>query len=240
MKRVFLILMISYLTLFGCYADKIYIMNAPGYNTAEPQLINKIINLGNTVTVENALFTTLPSGFTSTCDDSINGYDWLCFFGNFDFSPLLPQIQFFIDSGGKVFYQYEASCCTVSSSAVSSILSGLTGLSITPNSNNSIAQAGNETPGWEATNMSCCINFTGNGYKGLDGVPLINQWQASSTLNSAAPNTSTCSNVGFLFTTTDFIGTSHKGAIVGLGDISVWYLNAGEPFAYGGTLPINQ
>ena len=214
-------------------------MNSSGYNTAEPQLINAISNNGHTVVVQSASFGSLPAGFTSTCVDSVNGYDWLCFFGNTNFSGLTNQIQSFINSGGKVFYQYEVGCCNNASSSVASILTTLTGHSISPNSNSFIAlttTAG--LAGWEATNISCCVTFKGNAYKGLDGVPTANQFQATSNLNSSSPPISTSQNFGFLFTTTDFVGTANKGAIAGLGDINVWY-DAGEPFSNGGTTPIN-
>jgi len=238
MKRFFLILFLSVVTLFKCYADRIYIVNSPGYNTAEPQLINAITNNGHSVVVDTTLFT-LPLGFTSTCIDPVNGYDWLCFFGDYYFSGLLPQIQSFINSGGKVFYQYEVSCCTGASSSIANILSGLTGMPITPNSNNYVAYSGQFVPaGWKAANINCCVDFFGDAYKGLDGLPLINQLQATSNLNASLPSISACLNFGFFFATTDFIGTAHKGAIVGIGDVNIWY-NGDEPFWHGGITPIN-
>jgi len=215
-------------------------MNSPGYNTAETQLITAITNNGHTVVVNSTMLNTLPAGFTSTCIDSINGYDWLCFFGDNDFTTLLPQIQNFINTGGKVFYQYEVSCCTVSSNSIAVILSGLTGLTITPNTN--AAVAGSSTPGsagWNASINNCCTtSFLGNAYKGLDGLPLINQFQAASNLNSSSPPVSACFNFGFYFTTTDFVGIAHKGAIVGIGDVNIWY-NGDEPFSNGGSTPVN-
>lgn len=215
-------------------------MNSPGYNYAEPQLINAIIANGHTVVVNSTTFTSLPIGFTTTCIDPVNGYDWLCFFGTNNFSSLLPQIQTYIDEGGKVFYQYEVECCATASSSIASILSGLTGLTITPNSNPHIANSGLVIPpGWDATNINCCVDFKGDAYRGLDGLPLQNQLRASSTLNFASPPVTNCLNFGFLFTTTDFVGTANKGAIVGIGDINIWY-NGDEPLAFGvGVTPIN-
>ncbi len=238
MQKCFLILILNCFTLISCFADRIFIMNASGYNTAEPQLIAAITSNGHFITVESSAFSSLPAGFTTACIDPINGYDWLCFFGDYDFSPLLPQIQAFIDSGGKVFYQYEVSCCTTSATSAAAVISGLTGLAVTTNSNAYIALAGANTPGWEATNISCCATFKGNAYKGLDGIPAINQLQATATLNGASPLVSTCSNFGFKFTTTDFVGTANKGAVIGLGDINAWY-DSGEPLSSGGPNPIN-
>ena len=92
------------------------------------------------------------------------------------------------------------------SSAVATILSGLTGLTITPNSNAYIA-VGFPTPAWEATNIACCLTIKGNAYKGLDGLPAGNQFEATANLNGSAPAISTCTNFGCYFTTTDFVGT---------------------------------
>ena len=226
------------IAVLSCYADRIYIMNSSGYNTAETALVNEIISNGHTVTINNTTFT-LPPGFTSTCNDPVNGYDWLCFFGDNDFSGMLPQIQTFIDAGGKVFCQYEVSCCTNSSTAAAAVASGLTGLSITPNFNSYIGlNPSPNIPGWQAANVSCCATFKGNAYKGMDGLPVANQLQATGTLNSGAPPVSTCPNFGFVFTTTDFSSGANHGALVGVGDINFWY-DGGEPVANGGTLPVN-
>lgn len=239
-KQSFFIFLLLSINFFNCYADRIYVMNSSGYNSAEPQLINAIIANGHTVTVDTTTFNTLPPGFTSTCIDPVNGYDWLCFFGNNDFSGLQTQIQTFIDIGGKVFYQYEITCCTTSSSSVAAILSGLTALPITTNSNTFIANSNLAIPGgWSAANFGCCVNFFGDAYKGLDGLPFTNQLQATSNLNNSSPPISTCLNFGFYFINTDFLGTAKKGAIVGLGDINVWY-NGDEPFLNGGVTPVNQ
>lgn len=234
------ILLVLILNTYIIYADRIYIVNTPGYNTAEPQLINAIIDNGHTVvTLNTSSINSLPPNFTSRCIDPINGYDWLCFFGDTDFSNLLPQIKNFIDAGGKVFYQYEVSCCTISSSSIATILSGLTGLTITQNANSYIA-AGNVAnwPAW-ASNIGCCsMSIKGNAYKGLDGIPINNQLLASTNLNSSTPPVSTCQNFGCFFKTTDFIGTSHKGAFIGIGDLNLWY-DGGEPISNAGTIPIN-
>jgi gliding motility-associated-like protein len=235
MNKQALILVLLCISFLNGYADRIYIMNSPGYNTAEPQLVSAITANGHTVTVNNTL--SLPGGFASTCTDPVNGYDWLCFFGDNNFSGLLPQIQSFINTGGKVFYQYEVSCCTNSTSSAATIVSGLTGLPVTPNSNSYIALGA--TPAWEATNISCCVSFYGNAYMGLDGLPAANQFQATANLNGSTPAVSTCPNFGFHFATTDFTGTAHKGGIVGMGDLNAWY-NGGEPFSNGGTGPVNM
>ena len=158
------------------------------------------------------------------------------FFGDANFSVLSADIQAFIDLGGKVFYQYEVSCCTTSSSSIATILSNITGLSITPNVNAYISLG--PIPAWEATNISCCVNIYGNAYKGLDGLPLVNQFQATATLGTSAPPISNCLNFGCHFSTTDFTGTANKGGFIGLGDFNSWY-DGDEPLTNGGSTPIN-
>jgi gliding motility-associated-like protein len=234
MKKRVLILLISCITALSAYADRIYIMNSPGYNTAGPDLIAAITANGHTITNNTGPFN-FPAGFTSTCVDPVNGYDWLCFFGNDDFTGLMPQIQAFIDAGGKVFYQYEVSCCTVSASAAAQVASALTGLPITPNVNDYIALDGSAQGGWQASNLGCCApTFEGNAYKGLDGLPAGNQLNATANINGSSPAIGLCTNFGFYFTTTDF-GAPNQGAIVGMGDINFWYDGA-EP---GGFNPVN-
>lgn len=235
MFRSLLILFFVITFLFDCNADRIYIMNSTGYNRAEPELITAIANNGHTI-VEN---TSLPADLTSTCVDPVNGFDWLCFFGTANFSSLTAEIQDYIDSGGKVFYQYEVSCCVTSTNSIASIISDLTGLSITPNANSYIAwEQGGSDPGWIADDISCCASFAGSAYKGLDGLPLANQLQATSTVSGGTPPIETCLNFGFLFSTEDFLGAANNGAIIGLGDINVWY-NGDEPFWNDGNNPIN-
>jgi len=208
-------------------------MDAMGYNTAETQLVNAIISNGHTVTV-NSLPIALPAGFVSTCVDPVNGYDWLCFFGSQDFTSLTTQIKTFIDSGGKVFYQYEVSCCDISTTSVASILSSVTGLTITPNANPYVALG--STTGAYSSNNTCCT-FTGNAYRGLDGVPSLNQLTA--TASTGTPAYTVCPNFGFHFSTTEFVGTAHNGAFCGMGDVNIWY-NADEPFGSGGSTPVNM
>lgn len=237
MKKIILLLFVAALSFKNVNADRIYIMNSPGYNIAPLSLINAIIANGHTVVVNTTTFNSLPAGFTTTCIDSINGYDYLCFFGNTDFTILLPQIQTFVDNGGKVFYQYEVSCCTVSSDGAAAIASGLTGLSITPNVNGWIGFSGAaDVPGWEAVDVGCCnYTFAGNAYKGMDGLPVNNQLQATATVNGGTPAISACTNFGFVFTTTDFLGSANQGAMIGIGDVNMWF-DGGEPL---GSLPIN-
>ncbi len=240
MKKYFhvLALVLFVCNSFSSYADRIYIMNAPGYNTAEPQLVSAIIANGHTVVVNSTTLNALPANFTSTCVDPINGYDWLCFFGDNNYTGLSTQIQNFINAGGKVFYQYEVSCCTSSSASAAAIASTLTGNTITTNINDYIAIDFTGNGGWEATGVNCCMNFIGNAYKGMDGIPANRQLVATANLSGSLPLISLCPNFGFYFTTTDFVGTAHKGGIVGLGDYNVWY-NGGEPISNGGTNPIN-
>ncbi len=221
MKSFQLLIIILFCFFFHAKADRIFLMNSTGFQMATPAIITAITSNGHTV-VQNATGVyTLPAGFVSTCVDSVNGYDWLCFFGNNVYSGLLPQIQAFIDDGGKVFYQYEVGCCTNASSSAAAIASGLTGLTITPNANSAMATG--TPPGWIASNVSCCGTFQGTAYKGLDGLPLANQLLATANLNSSAPSIALCPNFGFVFATNDFIGTAHKGGIIGLGDYNCWF-----------------
>jgi len=204
-------------------------VNSSGYNTAQPELIAAITNNGHTVNTGPSI----PVGITTTCIDPVNGYDWICFFGNTDYTAMVPQMQGFIDNGGKVFYQYEVSCCTVSSQSAADVLTSLVGISITPNANSYIALASGG--GWEATGQSCCATFIGNAYKALDGLPLANQLQATANINGSSPPISTALNFGFFFTTTDFASGADQGGIVGVGDVNMWYDGA-EPTSVN---PIN-
>ena len=238
MKKIILLLIIFSSLHKSASADRIYIMNSPGYNQCETQLVAAIASLGHTITNNTTTYTTFPAGLTSTCVDPVNGYDWLCFFGNTDFSPFNAQIKAFIDVGGKVFCQYEVTCCTTSSSSAAAIAAYCTGLPIAPNSNPYIAFNGG-SPGWEAVAVSCCCTFTGAAYMGMDGLPLANQLQATATLGAGSPLISVCPNFGFVFTDADFTGAAHRGALVGDGDINLWYDGA-EPFSNGGSTPVNM
>jgi len=210
-------------------ADRIFIVNSTGYNQAEVQLQTAITNNGHFVNVG----ATIPAGLVSTCIDPVNGYDWLCFFGNSSYTAMIPQMQAFIDNGGKVFYQYEVTCCNVSSQSAADVLTSLVGMPITPNVNGYIALGG-----WEATGQSCCATFTGNAYKGLDGLPVGNQLQATANLNGSAPPISNSLNYGFFFTTTDFASGANQGGIIGVGDVNMWY-DGDEPFSNGGSTPVS-
>ena len=199
---------------FNCYADRLFIFNSPGYNAADPALIAAITAQGHTI-VENTTTLTLPPGFTTSCNDPANGFDWLCFFGNADYTSLTTDIKNFIDAGGKVFYQYEVTCCTTSSFSVAAILASITGLPITENAHAYIAWSLSADAAYSGT-IECCGTFEGNAYKGLDGVPVDNQLQADSTYPSASPAVDSCLNFGVTFSTTDFVGTANKGAFIGL------------------------
>ena len=102
MSKRICIFLIFFSAAMNSFADRIYIMNSFGYNTAGAELIAEITSNGHTITTNTGPFT-LPPGFTSTCVDPVNGYDWLCFFGDNDFTPLIPQIQAFIDAGVGIF-----------------------------------------------------------------------------------------------------------------------------------------
>lgn len=237
MKFYLVTFILSIFSLSSLKADRIYIMNSAGYNSAEPGLITAMTNLGHTVNVNASGAASFPLTFTSRCVDSINGYDWLCFFGNGSFASLLPQIQSFINVGGKVFYQYEVGCCTVASADVATVLSGLTGLSITQNANAFLGLS-IPPPGWTAANLSCCTTFFGAAYKGLDGLPPANQLLVTGAVGSSFPSFTLCPNFGFVFTTNDFVGSAHKGGIVGIGDYNIWY-DGQEPPSNGGSTPLN-
>lgn len=205
-------------------ADMIYIVNGTGYNRAGADLISAIEDNGHTVEADNIL----PSDFTTTCVDPLNGYDWLCFFGDTDYTGYLTEIREFINEGGKVFYQYEVDCCETSSASVADIISDLTGLTITPHPEPSIAFSMRNGPGWEATNLSCCATIRGAAFKALDGLPEKNQLRATGVLNGGTPDISMVQNFGFAFINSEFIGSAHKGGIVGMGDVNTWY-DGGEP-----------
>jgi gliding motility-associated-like protein len=221
---------------FNSNADNIYIMNASGYNHAGAELISAITSNGHTVTENASNLNSLPAGFTTACLDPVNGYDYLCFFGTHDFSPLLPAIQTFIDNGGKVFYQYEVSCCVASATSAAAIMTGLTGMNITPNSNSYIA-LGSGGPGWES--VGCCVTMTGNAYRCMDGLPLQNQLLATGGLNNSNPPYTTCEAFGVAFASTDFASGANQGGFIGFGDVNIWY-DGGEPWANGGSNPINM
>ncbi len=237
MKKIFTLVLFSFLSQH-LLADRIYIMNTMGYDGCEPQLAAAIAANGHTVVTNTNTTPMIPGGFVSTCVDPVNGYDWYCCFGLADFTPLAAGLKNFIDQGGKVFYQYEVTCCTSSSTSVASLLASFTGWPVTPNANGYLSFAGGQ-PGWEASAVSCCATFTGAAYKGLDGLPVANQLQATADLNGGSPSFVNCPNFGFRVTTTDFTGTAHKGAMVGLGDVNLWY-DGDEPFNNGGTTPVNM
>ncbi len=214
-------------------ADNIYIMNAPGYNTAQPDLIIAMESLGHTVTVNSTDFSTLPPAFTSACLDPGNGYHWLCFFGDFDFSFLSPGVSNFIADGGKVYYNYEVSCCTTSSSGAAAMVSAVTGLPVTPSAVEYVGLTGGGGAGWQSE-IPGCFTITGNAFKPLDGLPLANQLVATLVPPGSSPDLSSGSNFGFFFTGNDIPGNTLNGSLTGMGDINMWYDGA-EPNA----APIN-
>jgi gliding motility-associated-like protein len=211
-------------------ADNIYIMNAPGYNTAQPDLIAAMQSLGHTVTINSTDFATLPPGFTSYCINPNTGYHWLCFFGELDFSYLAPEVSVFIANGGKVYYNYEVSCCTQSSQGAASMVAAVTGLPVTPSAVDYVAISGGGTYGWEAV-IPGCFTIYGNAFKPLDGLPLANQLVATGIGPGAAPDLSSGSNFGFFFTGDDIPGNTLNGSLTGMGDINMWY-GAAEPTAF--------
>lgn len=235
-------LFLSALALAGVqyvHADRVYIMNSTGYNSADPELITAIQSLGHTV-VESAMgATTLPANFVSACEDPVNGFHWLCFYGNQDRSSLNAQVQVFLANGGKVLLQYEVSCCEVASQAAATMVSAYTGLNITPNAEPFIAISGTaNVVGWEASSPEDCINIQGNAYKCMDGVPPGNRLVATGNLNGSTPDYTVCTNFGFIFQPAQLPGNS--GGIVGFGDINLYYLSAGEPPNSGGTNAVDM
>lgn len=224
-------------TLFSAKADNIYIMNAPGYNEAGPELIAAMEALGHTVTVSTTNLNVFPL-ISSACVDP-NGYHWLCFFGPYDFSALSPQVGAFIADGGKVYYNYEVSCCTASSQGAASMISAITGLPVTVNATDAIGSSGLPTGGGWIANLGGCIDIIGAAYKGLDGLPVANQLQADAVINGAIPDVSVCENFGYFFTGADIPGNTLNGSITGMGDINVWY-DGSEPWSNGGIDPVNM
>lgn len=221
------------------FAERIYIMPGMGYNQCDPLLVTAIQSQGHTVVVAPNNATTLPVGFTTTCVDPVNGYDWLCFFGNESRIALLPDVQAFIDLGGKLFLQWEVSCCTISSLSSATIAAALTGQPIVEDLASSIAGGTSpNVPGWEAQTIEGCLNVAGNAYKCMNGVPPANQLLATATLNGASPAHIACPVFGFVFGPTDLPNGS--GGIVGFGDVNMWYTSAGEPPNNGGVQPVDM
>lgn len=219
-------------------ADRIYILNGNGYNNAGKELIAAMRSTGHYVYNDSVVTNSIPSGFKTRCEDAVNGYDWLCLFTNKNLSTQHAAIKAFIKKGGKVFVQYEVTCCSSSSGAAADLLSAVLGWTVSTNTNPYIASGGK--PSWFATGFSCCIDtLFGAAYKGLDGLPTANQFVSTGMMNSASPAISLCRNFGFQFKGSEFTDTSHKGAIVGLGDVNIWY-DSYEPHSNGGTMPINQ
>ena len=221
-----LLLPLFLLLAVSSYADRIYIVNSFGYTMAGSEIIAAMQANGHTVV--NDPSGTFPATLTSRCIDPVNGFDWLCFFGENDYSVFTTQIKNYIDVGGKVFYQYEVDCCPTSSTAVAAIASSITGLSITPNFEAHIAFSGVGGGGWVANGVSCCADFQGDAYKGMDGLPTGNQLLATANIASSTPDISQSPAFGFYFATTNFTGPAHKGGFVGLGDVNTWYHGA-EP-----------
>ncbi len=228
MRRILTSLLFAFLFVSSLKAERIYIMNAGGYNTAAPNLIAAIVANGHTVDVNIVPPGSLPAGFTTSCVDPVNGYGWLCLFGSTDYSALIPQLQIFIDAGGKVFYQYEVSCCVPASTGAAAVIAGLTGLPTVPNVEAYIALDFSASAGWEAVGINGCMYMKGNAYKGIDGIPVANQFQATANLSGSSPSIALCTNFGFHFATTDFASGANNGALVGLGDVNAWYSGA-EP-----------
>ncbi len=215
-------------------ADRIYILNGDGYNRAQASLITAIRLIGHTVYNDSTNVPALPSGFKTRCEDSVNGYDWLLIFTNKSITTLHNTIKTFIKNGGKVYIQYEVTCCNASSQAAADLVSAVVGLSISTNSNPYIALG--RSPGWFVANFSCCFDtIYGHAYKGLDGVPPQNQFNASREISPATPPVSACTNFGFQFRGYEFTDNSYLGAIVGMGDVNLWY-DGREP----SQPPVNQ
>lgn len=167
------------------YADRIFVINTAGYTAAGPEIIAAMQANGHTVT--NNTSGSFPNTITSRCIDPVNGYDWVCFFGEMDYTIYTTQIKNYIDAGGKVFYQYEVDCCPTSSASVATIASSLTGLTITQNTESHIAFSGVGGGGWVADGVSCCASFQGDAYKGMDGLPAANRLLATANIASSSP-----------------------------------------------------
>lgn len=222
------------------HAEKIYVLfwkyDSTSYTDfCEHSIIDKIKTNGHTVTI-NYNPNSFPTVFHSTCYDPINGFDWLCMFGNYNYQSIFPQIQSFINEGGKVFCNYDINR-DQAYDGFSIITTKLTGNYIVPNINYSIADIASFNPGWMAE--LGCINIFGIAYKGMDGIPTKNQLQATKTLNGATPEISLCLNFGFVFSTSDFIGNKKMGGIIGFGDINAWIDGSWLPPYGNGKINLN-
>ena len=207
-------------------ADRIYILPGTGFNVCSSDISTAISNNGHTVTIGSSSQTTLPGGFASSMTDPTNGYDWLLLFGTNNYTGIHSQVVNFINSGGKVLYQYEM-YTTSTNTAVASLASQLTGLSISVNSNTEIASLLSATVAWEGTNIGGCKTLYGNGYRAMDGIPAENRLLATANLNGSSPSYTTNPAFGFFFKTSDFVGGNNLGALIALGDANIWYEGLG-------------
>ncbi len=207
-------------------ADRVYILPGTGFNVCSTDISTAISNNGHTVNIGSSSQTTLPGGFTSSMTDPTNGYDWLLLFGTNDYSGIHSQVINFINSGGKVLYQYEM-FTTGTNANVASLASQLTGLSISVNSTTQIASLNSATVAWEGTNIGGCKTLYGNGYRAMDGIPAENRLLATSNLNNSSPSYTVNPAFGFFFKTSDFTGGSNMGALIALGDANIWYEGLG-------------
>ncbi len=225
------------------FSERLYIITGDdNYIRLSDEIAEVIISLGNEITVDTSNTGILPSGFASTCEDPENGYDWLCFFGNRDYTSYLPSIESFINSGGKVYYQYEVSCCFEASGSISSIATHLTGNLITgettPDQSAYFLQVGFEGWVWKSEGLQCCANVYGGAYKCLDGIPSKNQLQATGQIPEAESPLEICPNFGFYFTGDELITPTTLGGIVGVGDYNIFYRGE-EQYWNGGEGPVD-
>jgi hypothetical protein len=215
---------------FQAAAERIFILTGTGYNRCDPELVAAIEGQGHTVVT--SVTGPLPAGLTTTCIDPVNGFDWVALFGDMDHSNLIPELQQFVSEGGKLFLQWEVTCCVNAAIGSAAIASAITGLNISPSSHQLVA-----FNGWTAEGVAGCANFLGNAYRCFNGVPPQNQLLATGTLEGADPHHSVCPVFGFSFGPDAL--PSGAGGLVGFGDVNIWYQNMGEPPNNFGEEPVD-
>jgi hypothetical protein len=186
----------------------VYNPSTTNFNRFYDNLRDAFIAKGMDVTVT----ATFPASIVSAQQDPINGYGAFFMFGNEVYSATNAAIlNTYLSNSGRVFITYEVVCCNNSATAAASYANSavaggaMVSAYVTPTGIYNIPAQPN----------TCGYTLTGSAHRLMDNVPVANQIL---TASSAV--------VGFKFSESELNGG--KGAIVGLGDLNVWY-NGGDP-----------